>query len=144
MAGNRPASPRSCLAHPAHDFLLLHDHGPHAPVELHRDPLAQGQPHVLQHLAGVHLHHQHPACCRGGGGQLPAGEGPQGDRAEQPDALAGAASKSRRVLVVEMNAGQMLEDVRLALGDRLPVEFYGRMGAMIVEEEEIVRRCLKR
>ena len=59
-------------------------------------------------------------------------------------ALAGAASRARRVLVVEMNAGQMLEDVRLALGDRLPVEFYGRMGAMIVEEEEIVRRCLKR
>ena len=40
-----------------------------------------------------------------------------------------------------MNAGQMLEDVRLALGERLPIEFYGRMGAMIVEEEEIVRRC---
>jgi 2-oxoglutarate ferredoxin oxidoreductase subunit alpha len=57
-------------------------------------------------------------------------------------ALAQTASRARRVLVVEMNAGQMLEDVRLALKDRLPVEFYGRMGAMIVEEEEIVRRCL--
>ncbi len=55
--------------------------------------------------------------------------------------LAAAAAGARRVLVVEMNAGQMLEDVRLALGERLPVEFYGRMGAMIVEEEEIVRRC---
>jgi 2-oxoglutarate ferredoxin oxidoreductase subunit alpha len=47
------------------------------------------------------------------------------------------------VLVVEMNAGQMLEDVRLALGERLPIEFYGRMGAMVVEEEEIVARCRK-
>jgi 2-oxoglutarate ferredoxin oxidoreductase subunit alpha len=56
-----------------------------------------------------------------------------------------AAASARRVLVVEMNAGQMLEDVRLALGqalgERTPVQFYGRMGAMVVEEEEIVRRC---
>ena len=55
--------------------------------------------------------------------------------------LAAAAAGARRVLVVEMNAGQMLEDVRLALGERVPIEFYGRMGAMVVEEEEIVRRC---
>jgi 2-oxoglutarate ferredoxin oxidoreductase subunit alpha len=55
--------------------------------------------------------------------------------------LAGAAAAARRVLVVEMNAGQMLEDVRLALGEGVPIEFYGRMGAMVVEEEEIVRRC---
>jgi 2-oxoglutarate ferredoxin oxidoreductase subunit alpha len=55
--------------------------------------------------------------------------------------LAAAAAGARRVLVVEMNAGQMLEDVRLALGERSTIEFYGRMGAMIVEEEEIVRRC---
>ncbi len=55
--------------------------------------------------------------------------------------LAAAAASVRRVLVVEMNSGQMLEDVRLALGERLPIEFYGRMGAMVVEEEEIVRRC---
>jgi len=55
--------------------------------------------------------------------------------------LADAAAGARRVLVVEMNAGQMLEDVRLALGERSTIEFYGRMGAMIVEEEEIVRRC---
>jgi hypothetical protein len=33
--------------------------------------------------------------------------------------------------------------VRLALGERLPIEFYGRMGAMVVEEEEIVARCRK-
>jgi len=58
------------------------------------------------------------------------------------EALRQAARNASRVLVVEMNAGQMLEDVRLALGERLPVEFYGRMGAMVVEEEEIVRRCL--
>jgi 2-oxoglutarate ferredoxin oxidoreductase subunit alpha len=57
--------------------------------------------------------------------------------------LSAAASTARRVLVVEMNAGQMLEDVRLALGERSGIEFYGRMGAMVVEEEEIVARCRK-
>jgi 2-oxoglutarate ferredoxin oxidoreductase subunit alpha len=57
--------------------------------------------------------------------------------------LRAAAAGVRRVLVVEMNAGQMLEDVRLALGGRSKIEFYGRTGAMVVEEEEIVRRCRK-
>ena len=50
------------------------------------------------------------------------------------------AGRMRKVLVVEMNSGQMLEDVRLALGDKVPIEFYGRMGAMLVEEEEIIQR----
>jgi 2-oxoglutarate ferredoxin oxidoreductase subunit alpha len=50
------------------------------------------------------------------------------------------AQKVKKVLVVEMNAGQMLEDVRLALGDRISIEFYGRMGAMLVEVEEIIKR----
>jgi 2-oxoglutarate ferredoxin oxidoreductase subunit alpha len=48
--------------------------------------------------------------------------------------------RMKKVLVVEMNAGQMLEDVRLALGDKVKIEFYGRMGAMLVEVEEIVKR----
>jgi 2-oxoglutarate ferredoxin oxidoreductase subunit alpha len=54
--------------------------------------------------------------------------------------LVDASRSARRLLVVEMNAGQMLEDVRLVLGSGRPIEFYGRMGAMVVEEEEIVRR----
>jgi 2-oxoglutarate ferredoxin oxidoreductase subunit alpha len=55
-------------------------------------------------------------------------------------ALRETALRMRRVLVVEMNSGQMLEDVRLAVGERVPVEFYGRMGAMLVEVEPIVER----
>jgi 2-oxoglutarate ferredoxin oxidoreductase subunit alpha len=52
-----------------------------------------------------------------------------------------AASHTQRgVLVVEMNSGQMLEDVRLALGDSIPIEFYGRMGGMIPTPEEILER----
>lgn len=35
------------------------------------------------------------------------------------------------MLSVEMNAGQMVEDVRLAVNGRIPVEFYGRMGGIV-------------
>ena len=53
------------------------------------------------------------------------------------------AGRMKKVLVVEMNSGQMLEDVRLALGDKVRIEFYGRMGAMLVEVEEIIKRIEK-
>jgi 2-oxoglutarate ferredoxin oxidoreductase subunit alpha len=42
------------------------------------------------------------------------------------------------ILVVEMNAGQMVEDVRLAVEGRTPVDFYGRMGGVIPSPEEVV------
>ncbi len=42
--------------------------------------------------------------------------------------------------VVEMSAGQMVDDVRLAVLDDDRVSFYGRMGGGIPEEKEIVRR----
>ena len=48
---------------------------------------------------------------------------------------------ARRVngfLVTEMNSGQMLEDVRLAVKGRVPVEFYGRMGGVVPLPEEIL------
>jgi len=41
-------------------------------------------------------------------------------------------------LVVEMNTGQMLDDVRLAVAGRKPVEFYGRMGGIIPFPDEIL------
>jgi 2-oxoglutarate/2-oxoacid ferredoxin oxidoreductase subunit alpha len=53
-------------------------------------------------------------------------------------ALAEAAQQMRGLLVVEMNAGQMLEDVRLAVGQDLPTRFFGRMGGMVPLPEEIV------
>jgi len=52
-------------------------------------------------------------------------------------ALKQAAAHVRAVLVVEMNAGQMLDDVRLALGGRLPIHFYGRMGGVLPMPDEI-------
>lgn len=43
------------------------------------------------------------------------------------------------ILDVEMNAGQMVEDVRLAVNGKVPVEFYGRMGGMVPDPEEILK-----
>jgi len=44
----------------------------------------------------------------------------------------------KAIMSVEMSAGQMVEDVRLAVGFRVPVEFYGRMGGMIPSPDEVV------
>jgi 2-oxoglutarate ferredoxin oxidoreductase subunit alpha len=52
--------------------------------------------------------------------------------------LAELSRQVRGILVVEMNAGQMLEDVRLAVEGRCPVEFYGRMGGPIPLPDEIL------
>ena len=43
----------------------------------------------------------------------------------------------RQVLVVELSNGQMVEDVRLALNGRVPVDFYGRTGGNVPSVEEI-------
>lgn len=53
-------------------------------------------------------------------------------------AISKAAEGKKGVLVVELNAGQMIEDVRLAVHDRLPVEHFGRMGGIIPSPEEVV------
>ncbi|HSR20900.1 MAG TPA: 3-methyl-2-oxobutanoate dehydrogenase subunit VorB [Anaerolineales bacterium] len=42
-------------------------------------------------------------------------------------------------LVVEMNTGQMLEDVRLQVQGRVPVEFYGRLGGVVPFPGEILK-----
>jgi len=57
-------------------------------------------------------------------------------------ALANAAARCRSVLVVELSTGQMVEDVRLALGGRVPVDFYGRTGGSVPQAEEIRDRLL--
>lgn len=41
-------------------------------------------------------------------------------------------------LTVEMSAGQMVEDVRLAVNGRKPVEFYGRQGGIVPTPEEAI------
>ena len=47
------------------------------------------------------------------------------------------ADQAEAFLVVEMNAGQMVDDVRLVVEGRAPVEFYGRMGGVVPVPEEI-------
>jgi 2-oxoglutarate ferredoxin oxidoreductase subunit alpha len=52
--------------------------------------------------------------------------------------LAAVALGARAVVVVEMSAGQMVEDVRLALGGRTPIFFQGRTGGMVPTPSEVV------
>jgi len=51
--------------------------------------------------------------------------------------------RSPAILVVEMNLGQMVEDVKLAVNGKVPVEFYGRPGGGLVTKEEILERIEK-
>jgi 2-oxoisovalerate ferredoxin oxidoreductase alpha subunit len=53
-------------------------------------------------------------------------------------ALEQAAARVHKVIVVELSDGQMLEDVRLALDGRVPVEFYGRVGGNVPAIEEVL------
>ncbi len=54
--------------------------------------------------------------------------------------LAETALRAQRVLVVELSNGQMLEDVRLALDGKRPIEFYGRVGGNVPSIEELVAK----
>jgi|UniRef100_A0A7V3PUA6 2-oxoglutarate ferredoxin oxidoreductase subunit alpha len=48
------------------------------------------------------------------------------------------AQRSKVVLTVEMSTGQMVEDVRLAVGRTKPVYFFGRAGGMVPSPEEVI------
>ncbi len=52
--------------------------------------------------------------------------------------LAELADQVKGMLAVEMSMGQMVEDVKLAVNCRIPVEHYGRVGGMIPSPEEVV------
>ena len=52
-------------------------------------------------------------------------------------AIVEAAQNVSRILVVEMNGGQMVDDVRLAIEGRVPVDFYGRMGGVVPLPDEV-------
>ena len=52
--------------------------------------------------------------------------------------IAEMARKTNGVLVVEINAGQMVDDVRLAVNGEERVEHFGRLGGIVPEPEEIV------
>ena len=54
------------------------------------------------------------------------------------NAIAALTHQVHGILTVEMNSGQMVEDVRLAVNGRVPVSFYGRMGGVIPSPEEVL------
>jgi pyruvate/2-oxoacid:ferredoxin oxidoreductase alpha subunit len=53
-------------------------------------------------------------------------------------ALREIAGHARAFVTVEMSTGQMVDDVRLALNGRRPVEFYGRCGGVVPSAEEVI------
>ncbi len=53
-------------------------------------------------------------------------------------ALAEMAKGKKGILVAEINAGQMVQDVRLAVNGALPVEYFGRLGGIVPDPMEIV------
>ncbi|MFC2710691.1 3-methyl-2-oxobutanoate dehydrogenase subunit VorB [Hoylesella oralis] len=52
--------------------------------------------------------------------------------------IAEVAKGKKGVLVVEINAGQMVQDVRLAVNGKVNVEHFGRLGGIVPDPEEIV------
>jgi 2-oxoglutarate ferredoxin oxidoreductase subunit alpha len=57
--------------------------------------------------------------------------------------IAELARRVKGFLVPELNAGQMVEDVRLAVDGRVPVKHYGRMGGMVFSPDEIYNALKK-
>ena len=55
-------------------------------------------------------------------------------------AIAAAAAGRKKVLVVEMNAGQMVQDVRLAVGGAATVDFLGTLGGATPQVDSIIER----
>ena len=53
------------------------------------------------------------------------------------------ASGMKSIMSIELNLGQMVNDVRLAVEGKCPVGFYGRQGGNIFTPEEVVDAFLK-
>jgi 2-oxoglutarate ferredoxin oxidoreductase subunit alpha len=58
-------------------------------------------------------------------------------------ALRALADRMHALLVVEMNGGQMLDDVRLAVEGKVPVSFFGRMGGVVPFPDEVLDEIRK-
>lgn len=54
--------------------------------------------------------------------------------------IAETAEKTKLFLTVEMSCGQMVEDVKLAVAGKVPVEFYGRPGGGVPSVDEILEK----
>ncbi|MCF0236318.1 MAG: 3-methyl-2-oxobutanoate dehydrogenase subunit VorB [Bacteroidaceae bacterium] len=58
-------------------------------------------------------------------------------------AIADLAKKVKGILTVEINAGQMVFDVRAAVEGRVPVNHYGRLGGIVPSPDEILQALKK-
>ncbi len=54
------------------------------------------------------------------------------------EVIARYARKVKRFLSLELNAGQMIEDIRLAVNGLVKVEHFGRLGGIVPDPDEIV------
>jgi 2-oxoglutarate ferredoxin oxidoreductase subunit alpha len=54
------------------------------------------------------------------------------------DRLDEIADTARHILVVELSAGQMIEDVRLATHCRIPISFFGKMGGIVPLPDDVL------
>ncbi|MGI6153164.1 MAG: 3-methyl-2-oxobutanoate dehydrogenase subunit VorB [Christensenellaceae bacterium] len=59
------------------------------------------------------------------------------------ETIAAASKKVKGILDVEMNAGQMLEDVKLAVEGRVPVKFFGILGGIVPTPNQIYDEIIK-
>lgn len=59
------------------------------------------------------------------------------------EAFAKAAGRVKGILTVEMNLGQMVEDVRLAVEGKVPTPFYGVTGGLVPEQKDIYSALIK-
>ena len=58
-------------------------------------------------------------------------------------AIASYAEKVKGMLSVELNAGQMVEDVRLAVNGKVKVEHFGRLGGIVFTPDEVLNALKK-
>lgn len=54
------------------------------------------------------------------------------------DEIERLSARMKGILVVEINAGQMIEDVRLACHDNIPVYHFGRLGGIVPNPQEVL------
>lgn len=50
---------------------------------------------------------------------------------------------SKKFLAIELSMGQMVEDVRLAVNGNKPVDFFGKVGGIIITPDDIVNYVIK-
>ena len=57
--------------------------------------------------------------------------------------IAELSGRTKGILTVEINAGQMVFDVRAAVEGRIPVDHFGRLGGIVPDPDEIIEALKK-